>query len=284
MARRSKKHLIDPQGMFGLLIAIGVLWLLAQLLLSRRFIESLGLFILLGGTLTVAYIVVQHFRRVDIQRASFQKAEGIVEQQITTLARTRAQLVWQDPYGKPQVERWEREKDRFITQHIEPSLDPNELKALQSERSRMNEYIEARVKTVTAGQPAFRKFSDDMTPREFENFCAEELREAGWNARVTRQSGDQGVDVVAEKGDMRVVIQCKKHSRPVGNKSVQEVAAARAHEQARYAVVVTNNGYTPAAKQLASTNGILLLHFSELQTYITFSIRLLVHCVVDVAC
>ena len=79
------------------------------------------------------------------------------------------------------------------------------------------------------------------------------------------QSRDQGVDVVAEKDDVRVVIQCKKYARPVGNKSVQEVAAARAHEQARYGIVVTNNRYTPAAEQLASTNGILLLHYSDLQ-------------------
>jgi hypothetical protein len=79
--------------------------------------------------------------------------------------------------------------------------------------------------------PAFQTFSSDMTPNEFETFCAEELKRIGWNARVTMQSRDQGVDVVAEKNGVRVVIQCKLYARPVGNKAVQEAAAARAHEQ-----------------------------------------------------
>jgi HJR/Mrr/RecB family endonuclease len=73
------------------------------------------------------------------------------------------------------------------------------------------------------------------------------------------------VDVVAEKGGRRIVIQCKLYSQPVGNSAVQEVAAARAHERADYAAVVSNNTYTPAAKQLAASNGVLLLHHSDLQ-------------------
>jgi len=104
-----------------------------------------------------------------------------------------------------------------------------------------------------------------MTPTEFETFCAEELRRAGWNARVTMQSRDQGVDVIAEKNGVRVVLQCKLYARPVGNKSVQEAAAARAHEQADFGIVVTNNRYTQDAEQLASTNKILLLHYTDLR-------------------
>jgi HJR/Mrr/RecB family endonuclease len=52
---------------------------------------------------------------------------------------------------------------------------------------------------------------------------------------------------------------------PVGNKAVQEVAAARIHEQDDYAAVVTNSRYTSAARQLAATNGVLLLHHSDLR-------------------
>ena len=163
------------------------------------------------------------------------------------------------------MEKWEKETDYFITQHIEPSLTTNECRALERERTGIVNLIRTRVEAVTENPPALWKFSDDMTPAGFENFCADELRRAGWNARVTMQGRDQGVDVVAEKDDVRVVIQCKLYTRPVGNKSVQEAAAAKAHEQASYGIVVTNNRYTTAAEQLASTNGILLLHYSQLQ-------------------
>jgi hypothetical protein len=81
---------------------------------------------------------------------------------------------------------------------------------------------------------------------------------------VTMQSRDQGVDVVAEKSGVRVVLQCKLYARPVGNKSVQEASAARAHEQADYGIVVSNNRYTQDAEQLASANKIILLHYTDL--------------------
>jgi len=136
---------------------------------------------------------------------------------------------------------------------------------LARERTMVVDLIQSRVEAAMQDQPAFQGFRDDLTAAEFEGFCAEELRRVGWNARVTMQSRDQGVDVVAEKSGVRIVLQCKLYAqRPVGNKAVQEAAAGRAHEQASYGIVVTNNRYTSAAEQLASTNGILLLHYRDL--------------------
>jgi HJR/Mrr/RecB family endonuclease len=164
------------------------------------------------------------------------------------------------------LEKWTSEIDYFITHHIVPTLTVREQSMLAHEHAAIADLVASQVETEMQARPAFRGVSDAKTPAEFETFCAEELRRAGWNAQVTQQSRDQGVDVVAEKAGMRVVLQCKFYSRPVGNKSVQEVAAARAHEQAHYGVVVTNNGYTPAAEQLAATNRILLLHYRDLRT------------------
>jgi restriction system protein len=109
------------------------------------------------------------------------------------------------------------------------------------------------------------KFREDMSPREFEHYCAAVLREMKWKARVTQASGDQGVDIVAEKRGMRIVIQCKKYSKPVGNRAVQEIVAAIAHEGARRGVVVATADYTPAAVKLAASNQVLLLHHADLR-------------------
>ncbi|HEY8070490.1 MAG TPA: restriction endonuclease [Methylocystis sp.] len=108
------------------------------------------------------------------------------------------------------------------------------------------------------------KFREDMSPREFEHYCAAVLREMKWKARVTQASGDQGVDIVAEKRGVRIVIQCKKYSKPVGNRAVQEIVAAIAHEGARRGVVVATADYTPAAVKLAASNQVLLLHHADL--------------------
>lgn len=108
------------------------------------------------------------------------------------------------------------------------------------------------------------QFDEKMTPAEFEHYCAEVLRACKWTARVTAISGDQGVDIVAEKRGVRIVLQCKKYAKPVGNRAVQEIVAGIAHEEAERGVVVTTSGYTRAAERLAASNNILLLHHDDL--------------------
>lgn len=103
------------------------------------------------------------------------------------------------------------------------------------------------------------------TQEHLSTLCAEELRQAGWNAQVALQSRDQGVDVIAEKNGIRVVLQCKLYAGPVDNNAVQEAVAGRAHEKADYAVVVTDDRSTSAAEPLAATNGVLLLHYGDLR-------------------
>ena len=108
------------------------------------------------------------------------------------------------------------------------------------------------------------QFHADMSPQDFERYCASVLRERKWDARVTPPSGDQGVDIVADKRGLRIVVQCKKYSKPVGNRAVQEIVAGIAHRDARRGVVVATSGYTSSAIKLAASNEVLLLHHSEL--------------------
>ena len=180
------------------------------------------------------------------------------------LVRRRAQLVRQDAYGKLQLDRWAKEIEYFITHHINPLLTKDEQSLLDRERVAIVHSIVARTESATRDKPIFTAFSEGMTPTEFEIFCAEQLRRSGWDARVTLQSRDQGIDVVAEKAGLRVVLQCKLYSGPVGNKAVQEITAGKAHAQAHRGAVVTNSRYTSSAEQLASANGVLLLHYSDL--------------------
>jgi restriction system protein len=221
--------------------------------------------IVVGVMVASAYLIVRYYWRDGARRSLIQKVQGIIEQQKSSLVRRKAQLVWQDAYGKPHMEKWDKEIEYFITNHIEPSLKPREHAEFKGNRVMIVNLIGTRVEAAMRDNPAIQAFSESMNPTEFEAFCAEELRRVGWNSRVTRQSRDQGVDVVAEKGGVRVVLQCKLYSKPVGNNAVREAAAARAHEQAHHGIVVTNNRYTSDAEQLATTNGILLLHFSDLR-------------------
>lgn len=129
-----------------------------------------------------------------------------------------------------------------------------------------NLVFEYREQEIESGAPTSVDI-DSLDPVQFEHYCADLLNSSGWNARVTQASGDQGIDVIAMYGNVKAVLQCKKYSQPVGNAAVQEVIAGKAFEQAHVAAVVSNATYTPSAKQLASTTGVHLLHFSGLQQF-----------------
>ncbi len=100
---------------------------------------------------------------------------------------------------------------------------------------------------------------------EYEAYCAALLEDAGWRVRITDPGPDQGLDLVAERSGLRVAIQCKHYTKPVGVSAVQEIVAARAlvGPQAR-AAVVASRGFTRSAESLAQANRVALVHHRQL--------------------
>lgn len=103
-----------------------------------------------------------------------------------------------------------------------------------------------------------------LTPEQYEQFCATLLTNNGWNARLTRRTGDFGADIIAEKAGQKLAIQCKQWSKSVGVKAVQEAHKAISYYRANQAIVVTTTGYTHAAKDLAKSTGVRLLSHTDL--------------------
>lgn len=115
---------------------------------------------------------------------------------------------------------------------------------------------------------------DYMTGEDFEAYVATILGNIGFaNIQLTKGSGDQGVDIIAEKDGMKYAFQCKRYDKPVGNKAVQEVFAGKFFYHCHAAVVVTNNYFTQSAKELANENGVVLWDRDKLNSII-YSIQL----------
>ena len=101
--------------------------------------------------------------------------------------------------------------------------------------------------------------ADSMEGHEFEFFCADLLKKNGFsNVQVTPGSGDQGVDVLAEKDGVKYAVQCKCYSSDLGNGPIQEVNAGKAVYHCHIGVVMTNRHFTAGAKQAADATGTLL--------------------------
>ena len=99
---------------------------------------------------------------------------------------------------------------------------------------------------------------DNMSDNEFEMFIAKLFTNLGYQAETTKKSGDQGVDVIAKKGNQTVAVQVKHYNQPVGNHAIMEVVGGATFYKATLCYVVTNNYFTKSAKELAASNNVIL--------------------------
>ncbi len=100
---------------------------------------------------------------------------------------------------------------------------------------------------------------DDMEGHEFEYFCADLLKRRGFqDVKVTKGSGDFGIDILAERDGISYGIQCKNYTAPIGVKAVQEVYAGRDYYDCMVGVVMSNQYFTGPAVEAAKKLKIVL--------------------------
>lgn len=101
---------------------------------------------------------------------------------------------------------------------------------------------------------------DKMDGHQFEYACADILKANGYkHVKVTRGSGDFGVDIIAEKDKVKYAIQCKRYNHKLDNTPIQEVVGGLTYYQCDKGAVMTNQYFTEPAKQLAQVNDVELL-------------------------
>jgi Restriction endonuclease len=234
--------------------------------LPRLIVLLLSQYPVTGGLgLAVGLLALYYFAFEKPARRKFGKAlDAIINRHLEVLKRAYVILVQHDNQGNPILAKWHNYVNGFLSNVARPGMR-------LGMRRRLDESWGISVQRVTDWtvaalnvKPADMPFANNITPAEYEAFCANELRGAGWTVYQTRLSGDQGVDLIAEKNGMRAALQCKLYTNPVGNRAVQEIVAGKAHRRARYGVVVSNNRYTPSAVSLARSNRIHLLHHTDL--------------------
>lgn len=99
---------------------------------------------------------------------------------------------------------------------------------------------------------------DMMTGKEFEEYLANMFKQQGYKAMLTKDSNDQGIDVILEKDGQLVGVQAKCYSGNVGNSAVQEAIAGKRYYNLDKVMVVTNRYFTLQAKALARANEVIL--------------------------
>lgn len=98
---------------------------------------------------------------------------------------------------------------------------------------------------------------DKMSGIEFEEYLQEHFRENGYRVSTTSITNDFGADLILKKNGETTIVQAKRYSGKIGNKAVQEIVAAKAHYNAKKAMVITNSYFTSNAIQLAKDNQVI---------------------------
>ncbi|GAB6457925.1 hypothetical protein bcgnr5390_61390 [Bacillus luti] len=109
---------------------------------------------------------------------------------------------------------------------------------------------------------------DLMTGEEFEKYLADLLKNLGFETKLTKGSGDQGVDIIATKNETNYVIQAKRYTGTVGNDAVQQAISGKEYLKANVAWVITNSTFTKSAIELATETKTKLWDRSKLQNII----------------
>lgn len=197
---------------------------------------------------------------------------AIVRPHRECLARKRRVLIKREENGTLVLTRWLGELSHFYKTTVLPELRPHFLTLSQPDLAvRMadesafldwfltSDPLHWTAEDFAAGQP-----EPGMGPIEFEAWCRRALSRADWSARIAPAGAAHAATILAEKDGVTLAVQCRLSEQPVGTRAVQEVVAARQLYQRQIAVLVSNEGFTPLARSIAQTDGVCLLHHSEL--------------------
>lgn len=218
---------------------------------------------------------MEHFSSL-VDRTLIQSiAQKKIDPYLAILKRKKSQNTYINDYGVIRTESWLKECKYFATEILLPlDVDMPEFAPHTSMYAELNDisntdtitfwinYLDDFVEAVDSR--TYLNNLATMSGHDYEVFVGNIVEDCGWQVQVTKGSGDQGADVIAERDGVRIVLQCKLYASTVGNKAVQEVYAAKTFYDCGHAFVISNSTYTPSARKVAERTKVRLLHHDEL--------------------
>ena len=88
-----------------------------------------------------------------------------------------------------------------------------------------------------------------LSPWNFEKEIAELFREQGYNAKITRGSGDGGVDLFLTKDSINIIVQCKQYTNPVPPEPIRALWGIKDDFGADKVFLIATNGITAGGEK-----------------------------------
>lgn len=136
---------------------------------------------------------------------------------------------------------------------------------------RRKRYVEECMKhDVLAACRTVRRFEGDVriyhaaSGYEFERLVARAFRRRGWVVQEMGGANDGGIDLLASKGTLKAIIQCKAHKKQIAPAVIRELFGTLSHSDASLAILASTNGPSAGAREWALQKPIRFLSPDDL--------------------
>ena len=100
-----------------------------------------------------------------------------------------------------------------------------------------------------------------MNGERFEKLVADMLQREGYRTKLTSQTNDRGIDVVAKKDGINCAVQAKAYSAEnrVGSPAVQKASGLLSRPDIQHVILITTSSFTPEAEKVAENRGVEII-------------------------
>ena len=167
------------------------------------------------------------------------------------------------------VEIWRRHRLRIARLKTNAELTRLKIESIQKADS----FETANFSTLAMNPDYWTQGSSTVKGKELERKFAHLLQAAGYKTRVTRDSGDDGIDIIATKDGEHIVVQCKNYMAKVGASEIRDFAGSIkfVREKSPKAVgwLVAPNGFSESTfKKFHRPGDLELWEFSDMQGFV----------------
>ena len=179
-----------------------------------------------------------------------------------TLLEKRSSLSIRDDYGEWDKSAWFAERDSFLDRFV--FTDDIHLAGL--DRSHFSSEMELMLDALDSGTIAQGYTIGNQS--DFAGFCQSQFRELGFAVRSIPDPGDDGEEMIAERGDLSITVHCKNVARPVGARSIEIALSRKRHNSTTEAVCVSASGFSPEAQEVALSVNVHAVHAEDLRSWL----------------
>jgi len=279
--RRSRRREDSLEDIFERLlefvVVIGVLYLFAQYFTDRaNFWRSIVYIVIAIVIVIIGFLA---WKRLKDKR-KYQRTEKVIDKiKQSGLENDVKKFIGQFGSGLIDKEHdWEYGKKHFSRKRMDYfrdtlkkergiELDNSELEAV------LTSYIDElerdfTSKLISTPENLINKKLDDLSGEDLETLLEKLYVKMGYTVKHEGRTGDQGVDLVAVRGEEKLAIQAKKRSinESLGNDAIQQVFSGKDMYGCNEAVIITTSPtLTREAIEAARAHGVKLIHRPLLQ-------------------